>query len=42
MGKRIYGEDYDYRNSLNYHAVLNSGMLDLEEEINIIGKFITR
>lgn len=41
MGKYVYGEDYDYRNLLNYNVALNSGMLDIEDEVKMIGEFIT-
>lgn len=36
MEKSLYGKRYDYRNPLNYHIVINSGSLKLDEEVKII------
>jgi cytidylate kinase len=33
MAKEIYGEDYDYRNPKQYHVILDSGKMTVEEEI---------
>lgn len=36
MGRSIYGKRYDYRDPLNYHVVINSGLLKLDQEVKII------
>jgi cytidylate kinase len=36
IGKRLYGKDYDYRDSKYYHLVLNSGALSPDEEISAV------
>ncbi len=40
MYKSTYGKNYDYRNPLNYHLVLNSGMLRLENEAKAIAELM--
>lgn len=40
MGRSIYGRNYDYRNPLHYHLVLNSGMLKLEEEVKAVAELM--
>ena len=40
MYKSTYGKSYDYRNPLNYHLVLNSGMLKLENEAKAIAELM--
>lgn len=36
MYRLAYGKKYDYRDPLNYHLVINAGILKLEEEVRII------
>ena len=36
LGKRLYGEDYDHRNPDHYGIILNTGILTVEEEHDII------
>ena len=36
MGKKLYGEQYDYRDPRHYHMTLNTEMLTLEEEVAAI------
>ncbi len=38
IGKKIYGEDYDFRDEKYYNLILDSGTLSLAEEINVINK----
>jgi cytidylate kinase len=38
FGKYLYGQDY--RDPTHYHIVLNSGMLTLEEEINVVDRLM--
>jgi cytidylate kinase len=33
VGQNMYGEKYDYRKSKEYHLVLNSGRLTLDQEV---------
>jgi len=35
-GQQMYGPNYDYRNPLGHHVVLNSGILSVSEEIEIV------
>ena len=37
-GKKLYGEDYDFRDEKYYNLILDSGKLSLEEELKIIDK----
>ncbi|MCH7567798.1 MAG: AAA family ATPase [Nanoarchaeota archaeon] len=39
-GKKLFGEDYDYREPKYYHLILDSGKLTLEEELTIITSLI--
>ena len=41
VGKQLYGNNFDYRDSAHYHLSLNSGMLSVEEEVAAIEKVIT-
>jgi cytidylate kinase len=39
-GRDLFGKDYDYRDKNNYHLVLNSGILTIEEEFKIIADIL--
>ncbi len=34
--KRLYGDSYDYRNPQNYHLIINSTKLELQEKVKVI------
>jgi cytidylate kinase len=36
VGKEIYGDNYDYRNPINYSIILDSGELSIDEEVRIV------
>lgn len=33
MGRKLYGQTYDYRDVSNYHLVLDSGKMSIKEEV---------
>ena len=37
-GKELYGEGYDFRDPNNYHLILNSGVLTIDQEKDIVHK----
>lgn len=41
-GKQLYGDAYDYRNPDNYHLVLNSGLMTVEEEVAVVRSFLEK
>ncbi len=42
LAKKLYGSDYDYRDSSGYHITLNSGLLTIEEKINTVLHFFEK
>ncbi|MEK6934585.1 MAG: AAA family ATPase [Nanoarchaeota archaeon] len=36
IGKQLVNDDYDYRKAINYHTVLDSGLLTVEQEVKIV------
>jgi cytidylate kinase len=40
MGKSLFGDDYDYRDPKHYHLTLNTGILKIGEEIEIINSLM--
>lgn len=40
VGQDLYGVDYDYRDPEHYHLTINSGMLSVDEEVQIIANFV--
>ncbi|MEK6839719.1 MAG: hypothetical protein AABX72_02155 [Nanoarchaeota archaeon] len=38
IGKKLYGDKFDYRDAAHYGIALNSGVLTVEEEVAIIEK----
>jgi len=41
MSKKMYGDDYDYRDPKRYHITLNTGKLRVFQEINLINSLMT-
>ncbi|MBI2005500.1 MAG: hypothetical protein HYS80_01935 [Candidatus Aenigmarchaeota archaeon] len=41
MGQKLFGTEYDYRDSQHYHLTLNSGLLTVEQEISIVTSIIS-
>lgn len=42
LAKKLYGQDYDYRDPAGYHITLNSGLLTVEEKINTVLHFFEK
>ena len=42
VAKKLYGNDYDYRDPSGYHITLNSGLLTVEEKISTVLHFFEK